>query len=141
MFFLSVVLTRGPLYYVTAHRNAWPKLAECFRRLVHQFLRMSKEQNAPTAAYGIHGCGHCFAEAGCVVEQRDGFTVVSHLLQRLERGFLMLLQLQICAVQRFAALHGEVVLDLAELRMATEKHAQLILDRLRLNLHLTHRPG
>ena len=53
----------------------------------------------------------------------------------------MLFQLQIKALQSLSTLHGKIVLDLTERGIASDKHTQLVLDRIGLDLHLLNRPA
>ena len=53
----------------------------------------------------------------------------------------MLFQLQIKALQSLSSLHGKIVLDLTERGIAANKHTQLVLDRIGLDLHLLNRPA
>ena len=55
--------------------------------------------------------------------------------------FLVFLQLQLGAVQRLAPLGGEVVLNFLEVGVLAQEYPQLVLDGLRLLLHLPHRPA
>ena len=127
--------------HIPPYSNTRPQLAEGLRRLVHQLLGMSQEQGAATTVFGVHDRGHRFAGAGGVVQQSNRFAVVPHGLQRFQRLDLVLFQIEMGAVQLLAPLGREIVLDLLEVGMASEKHAKLVLDRVGLNLHLTHRPA
>ena len=76
-----------------------------------------------------------------MVEQGDGLKVAAHFLQRCQRLFLVLLQLQFGAIQGLAPLGGEVVFDFLEAGVLSQEYPQLVLDSLRLLLHLPHRPA
>ena len=67
--------------------------------------------------------------------------MVPHSLQRFQGFQLMLFQFQMGTVDGFASLLGQIVLNLPELGMAAQKNPQLILYRLRLNLHLPYCPA
>ncbi len=127
--------------HIAAHRSPGPQLPEGLGGLIHQFHRVGQEQRAFAEALGIHDGGHRLASAGCVIKQGDGLKVAAHLLQRHKSLFLMLLQIQLRAVQRLAPLSGEVILDLPETGMLAQEYPQLILDGFRLLLHLPHRPA
>ena len=45
----------------------------------------------------------------------------SHLRQGIQRFLLMVLEFQLCAIQRLATLLGQIVLNRLELRMITEE--------------------
>ena len=71
-----------------------------------------------------------------MVQQRNGLAVVAHGLQCLQCGLLMLLQLQIGAVQSLGLLSGQIILDLLELGMVTQEHTKLVLDLFGILLQL-----
>ena len=127
--------------YIAAHRGSGPQLPESLSSLIHQFHRVGQEQRALTEPLGVHNSGHRFAGAGGVIEQRDGLEVAAHFLQSCQGLLLVLLQLKLGAVQRLAPLGGEVVLDLLEVGVLAQEYPQLVLDGLRLLLHLPHRPA
>ena len=100
--------------HIAAHCSPGPQLPEGLGCLIHQLHRMGQEQCALAEPLGVHDGGHCFAGAGGMVEQGDGLEVAAHFLQSRQSLFLVLLQLQLRAVQGLAPLCGEVVLDLLE---------------------------
>ena len=104
-------------------------------------MGVSKKQRPAPAALRVQNSRHRLAGPGSMAEQRDGLPALPHGPQRFQRLFLMLLQLQGSSVQHLAPLGREVVLDLLEPRAAAKEDPQLILHRLRLELHLPHRPA
>ena len=127
--------------HIAAHRGPGPQLPEGFGGLIHQLYRVSQEQRALAEPFGVHDGGHRFAGAGGVVEQSDSLKIAAHLLQSRQGLFLVFLQLQLGAVQGLAPLGGEIVLDLLETGVLAQEYPQLVLDGLRLLLHLPHRPA
>ena len=127
--------------HVAAYGDPGPQCPESLGGLIHQLHRVSQKQRPLAESLGIHDGGHRFAGASGVVEKGDGFKVAAHLLQRCQGLLLMLLKLQLGAVQRLAPLGGEVVLDLLEAGVLSQKYSQLVLHGLRLLLHLPHCPA
>ena len=125
---------------IAAYGDLRPQFPEHFGSLIHQLHRMSQKQRSFAEAFGIHNSSNRFAGSGGVVEQGDGLKIAAHLLQRREGLFLVFLQLQLRAVQRFAPLGGEIVLDLPEAGVLAQEDPQLVLDSLGLLLHLPYRP-
>ena len=127
--------------HVAAYGDPRPQCPEGLGGLIYQLYRVSQKQCALAKPLGIHDGSHCFASAGGVVEQGNGLKVAAHLLQRCQRLFLVLLQLQFGAIQGLAPLSGEVVLNLLETGVLSQKYPQLVLHGLRLLLHLPHCPA
>ena len=67
-------------FTVTANSSICPKLPESLCRLIHQFLRVRKEQDTTTTALGIQNGSCGLSRTGCMIEKRNGLAVVSHLL-------------------------------------------------------------
>ena len=127
--------------HVAAHRDPRPQCPEGLGGLIHQLYRVGQKQGALAESLGIHDGSYCFPSASGVVEQGDGLKVAAHLLQSRQGLLLVLLQLQFGAVQGLAPLGGEVVLNLLETGVLAQEYPQLVLDRLRLLLHLPHCPA
>ena len=127
--------------HIAAYRGPGPQLPEGLGGLIHQLYCVSQEQRTLAKPLGVHDSGHRFAGASGVVEQGDGLEVAAHLLQSCQGLFLVFLQLQLGAVQRLAPLGGEVVLNFLEVGVLAQEYPQLVLDGLRLLLHLPHRPA
>ena len=108
--------------HIAAHRGPGPQLPEGLGGLIHQLHRVGQEQRALAEPLGVHDSGHCFAGAGGVVEQGDGLEVTAHLLQRRQGLLLVLLQLQLGAVQGLAPLGRKVVLNLPEAGMLAQEY-------------------
>ena len=126
---------------ITAYSAPRPQFPEGLGGLIHQFHRVSQEQRPLSKPLGVHDSGHRFPSAGSVIEEGDGLEIAAHLLQGCQGLLLVLLQLKLGAVQRLAPLGGEVVLDLLEIGVLAQEYSQLVLDGLRLLLHLPHRPA
>ena len=109
--------------------------------LIHQLHRVGQEQRALAESLGVHDGGHRFAGTGGVVEQGNGLEVAAHLLQSRQGLLLVFFQFQLGAVQGLAPLGGEVVLNLPEAWVLAQENPKLVLDGLRLLLHLPHRPA
>ena len=67
--------------------------------------------------------------------------VAAHFLQSCKGLLLVFFQLQFGAVQGLTTLGGEVVLDFPEAGVLAQEYPELVLDSLRLLLHLPHRPA
>ena len=125
---------------IAAHGGVDPQLPEPLGSLIYQLLGVGDEQHTTAAPLGIQHGGGGLSGAGSVVQQRNGLAVITHGLQCLQCRLLMLLQLQIGAVQSLGLLGRQVVLDLLELGMVTQEHTKLVLDLFGILLQLPHRP-
>ena len=126
---------------IAAHRHLGPKGAEGLCSLIHQLHRVRQKEGALAQTLGVQHGGHRLASAGGVVKQGDGLGVVAHRRQSRQCLLLVRLECQLGAIQRLSALSGQVILDGAKARAPPQEHAQLVLDRLRLLLHLPHGPA
>ncbi len=70
-----------------------------------------------------------------------GVPGVRVILQSRQGLLLVFLQFQLGTVQGLAPLGGEIVLNFLEVGMLAQEYPQLVLDGLRLLLHLPHRPA
>ena len=123
------------IFHVQPQRRLRPELAEGVGCLGDQVLGVGDVKRPPAHALRVADSSHGLAGAGGVVDQRDGLLPLAHLLKRIQCLLLMLLQLE-----RAAPLGRQVVRNGAELRLAAQEDAQLVLHALRLLLHDPHRP-
>ena len=102
---------------------------------------MRDEQSPAADALGVQHGRDRLARARRLTQKCDGLPVFAHFLKVLECFLLIFAQLQLFAVQRLSALRGQIVLDLPKSPFRAKKQAQFVLDRIRLLLHLPHRPA
>ena len=112
-----------------------PDLGESLFCLRCQLQGVDQKQRASAHCLGIRCCCDSFTYAGCVVQQRDGFTILTHLLQVVDSLLLVIPQLY-CLPH----LNRKICFKSLEHGTAAQKGNQLILNLFRLFFKLAVNP-
>ena len=127
-----ILLTSG----VLSQSRFRPDLSKGLFCLRCQLQGVDQKQRAPTHCLGIRCCCDSFTYAGCMVQQRNGFAVLTHLLEVVD-GFLLV-------IPKFdgqSHLHRQVCFKCLEHGTAAQKGNQLILNLFRLLFKLAINPS
>ena len=126
-----ILLTSG----VLSQSRFRPDLSKGLFCLRCQLQGVDQKQRAPTHCLGVRCSLDGFAYAGCMVQQRNGLAVLTHLLQVLG-GFLLVVP----KLDGLSHLHRQVCFKCLEHGAGAQESNQLILDLFRLLFQLAVDP-
>jgi len=112
-----------------------PNLGESLFCLRCQLQGVDQKQRSSAHSFCICGGCDCFSDTGCMVQQRDSFTILTHLLQIVD-GFLLV----ISQLYRLSHLHRQVCFKCLEHGAGAQESNQLVLDLFRLLFQLAVDP-
>ena len=126
-----ILLTSG----VLSQSRFRPDLSKGLLCLRCQFQGIDQKQRASAHGLGIRCCRDGFAYTGCMVQQRNGLAVLTHLLQVLG-GFLLVVP----KLDGLSHLHWQVRFKCLKHGAGAQKCNQLVLDLFRLLFQLAVDP-
>ena len=126
-----ILLTSG----VLSQSRFRPDLGESLFCLRCQLQGVDQKQRASAHCLGIRCCCDSFTYAGCMVQQRNGFAVLTHLLEVVDSLLLIIPKLD-----GLSHLNRQVRFKRLEHGAGAQKCDQLILDLFRLLFQLAVDP-